>query len=207
MSVPITPGSGVTMAADQVGTASAPATGQYIQYVKLDAGAAGVSAPVAAATPLPVQAGDGTNLQKSGSATNLAAGSSVNAMMVVPPGQWSINSAPAVNTQATASQAAGGAGVCNVCTYVFGGAWNDSTGSASTVLTFNLRDGATGAGTVKLTWTTIMPATAGFAGPIFSLSGLNIKGTANTAMTIETSAAPSGAHTAAFCGAGGYLCA
>lgn len=42
------------IAADQVGTATAPATGDRIQYVKLDAGAAGASAPVSSAAPLPV---------------------------------------------------------------------------------------------------------------------------------------------------------
>lgn len=42
------------IAADQVGTANAPAAGDRIQYVKLDTGAAGVSAPVTQANPMPV---------------------------------------------------------------------------------------------------------------------------------------------------------
>ena len=41
------------IAADKVGTASAPAVGDEIQYVKLDIGAAGASSPVTSANPMP----------------------------------------------------------------------------------------------------------------------------------------------------------
>lgn len=44
------------IAADQVGTATAPTTGDRIQYVKLDCAAAGASAPVTGTNPLPVRA-------------------------------------------------------------------------------------------------------------------------------------------------------
>lgn len=53
MSVAVTEGSGKTVAADVVGSAAAPSSGQQIQYVKLDFGAAGASAPATAATPFP----------------------------------------------------------------------------------------------------------------------------------------------------------
>ena len=53
MSVAVTEGSGKTVAADVVGSAAAPSTGQQIQYVKLDAGAAGSSSPVGPTVTLP----------------------------------------------------------------------------------------------------------------------------------------------------------
>lgn len=53
MGLAVTPGSGATIAMDQVGTAGAPTTGDKLQYVKLDYGAAGASTPVSATTPLP----------------------------------------------------------------------------------------------------------------------------------------------------------
>jgi hypothetical protein len=48
MSIAVTPGSGATVAADQIGSASAPASGQLVQYLKLDLGAAGSSNPIVA---------------------------------------------------------------------------------------------------------------------------------------------------------------
>ena len=195
MSVNVTPGSGVVVAADIVGSASAPATGQAIQYVKLDFGTAGNSSPVTTTNPLPVQLTDGTNTQKSASAANLALKSAQNAALVEAPGQWAVTSAPAVNTQATISQAAGGAGVRNVAQALAVTLANDGTGSVQAGLLFNLRDGATGAGTILWSITLSVIATAGaFSG--LSVSGLNIPGTANTAMTLESASAP-GAHTAA----------
>jgi hypothetical protein len=54
MSYLFTPGAGATAAADQVGTASAPASGQLIPYAKLDHGAAGSSSPATVLNPSPV---------------------------------------------------------------------------------------------------------------------------------------------------------
>jgi hypothetical protein len=71
MSLNVTPGSGVVIAADQVGTASAPATGQLIQYVKVDVGAAGSSSPVTAAAPLPAQITNGTAVNPTGPGNDL----------------------------------------------------------------------------------------------------------------------------------------
>jgi hypothetical protein len=140
-----------------------------------------------------VAPGDGTNPFLSGSAANLAAQSSVNAQLVTEPGQWAATHGPAVNVKATCNQAAGGAGVRNVCQAVSINLAGDSTAPAATVLTVNLRDGATGAGTILMTWTIAIPATAGAFSTI-NLSGLNIPGTAATAMTLEFTAA-GGAHT------------
>jgi hypothetical protein len=54
VAVNITAGSGVVVAADVVGSADAPASGDVIQYVKMDHGAAGSSSPVTVLNPLPV---------------------------------------------------------------------------------------------------------------------------------------------------------
>ena len=52
--IAVTAGSGVTIAADNVGSASAPTSGERLQYVKLDHGAAGSSSPATVANPFPV---------------------------------------------------------------------------------------------------------------------------------------------------------
>jgi hypothetical protein len=54
VAVNITAGSGVVVAADVVGSADAPASGDVIQYVKADHGAAGSSSPVTVLNPFPV---------------------------------------------------------------------------------------------------------------------------------------------------------
>ena len=97
---------------------------------------------------------------------------------------WTVNSAPAANTQATASKAAR-AGARHVCTGITA---TLSAGSAnSSQVTVNLRDGATGAGTVL--WTGVLNASANTSAPPIELSGLQIMGSVNTAMTLEFSAA------------------
>lgn len=104
--------------------------------------------------------------------------------LVASPGEWSITHAPATNTQATISKAQGGAGVRHVArslAITVGGTAN------SGAVTFNLRDGASGAGTILMTF--VLYALAN-AGAVLTLSGMNVFGSANTAMTIETSAAP-----------------
>lgn len=54
MGLQVSEGSGETIAMDEVGAAGAPASGEKIQYVKLDYGAAGSSTPVTTSTALPV---------------------------------------------------------------------------------------------------------------------------------------------------------
>lgn len=93
---------------------------------------------------------------------------------------------PAAGSQATASQAAAGTNIKNVATNICFSA-GSTTAPALTALTVNLRDGATGAGTVKATFEIIIPATTGqnvvpFCTPV------NVIGSSNTAMTLEFSA-------------------
>jgi hypothetical protein len=97
---------------------------------------------------------------------------------------FNLFSVPATATQATVTQAAGAAGVRNVCNAISFGL--QTIGTLQGVIQVNLRDGATGAGTVL--WSmTIGLAVSTFFG--FSVSGLNIVGSAATAMTLEFSAA------------------
>jgi hypothetical protein len=145
---------------------------------------------------------DGVNSILSGSAANIGALSSVNALLAVKPGEWAVTSAPAVNTQASASKAAGAAGVRHVCTGISVTVAADATGGTAIVGTLNLRDGATGAGTVLASWTVAHPGTIGIT-TVFSLGNLNVIGTAATAMTLEFAAAP-GAHLYQSCNLFGY---
>jgi hypothetical protein len=106
---------------------------------------------------------------------------------------WSVTHAPAAGVQATATRAAGTAGVRHVCTGVSIVVSGGPVAPAAQTLTFNLRDGASGAGTILASWTVGVEAVAGKTVPI-PIPPLAIPGTAATAMTLEGSAAP-GANT------------
>jgi hypothetical protein len=100
--------------------------------------------------------------------------------------RWSVISNPAASSQATASIAAE-ASVRHVvdCVSFSAGA---TTNPAATALTINVRDGATGAGTVIWTYQVVITAATGNLVPAHSICGLNLVGTTNTAMTLEFSA-------------------
>jgi hypothetical protein len=100
--------------------------------------------------------------------------------------RWSKVSTPAVSTLATASIAAE-ASVRHVATGVCFSA-GSTTAPALTKLNINLRDGASGAGTVLASWTVIIPAATGqnVAPTCFPVGPF--VGTTNTAMTLEFSA-------------------
>lgn len=146
--------------------------------------------------------GDGTNWFLSGNAANMALLSSKIAQVMVPPGGWMATSAPAVNTQATASKAAGAAGTRHVCTGISMVLAQDATGGTPFAGTVNLRDGATGAGTILGTWF-INIATTAYGWNHLEMTGLNVVGTAATAMTLEFTSA-GGAHTLESCTLTGY---
>jgi hypothetical protein len=101
--------------------------------------------------------------------------------------RWTGISQPAVSTQATFSRAAA-AGVRHVadCVSFSGGA--TTAVAAVAEITVNLRDGATGAGTVIWTQTIFIAAAAAQLVPTFSVCGLALLGSPNTAMTLEFSA-------------------
>ena|ERR1041384_7879715 len=109
-------------------------------------------------------------------------------LMAVSFSGFALTHTPAAGSQATISQAAGGAGVKNVGEGVCFGFSATTALAGITTVTVNLRDGATGAGTILQSWQYTLPAaTVAPFGQCFS--GLHISGTANTAMTLEFSAA------------------
>lgn len=105
---------------------------------------------------------------------------------VIPPmgGQFSLFHIPAAATQATVTQAAGAAGVKNVATLLSYAIV--TVGTAQTVISIALRDGATGAGTVLWSKQFILPVNATVNE---SVSLPHVQGSAATAMTLEFSAA------------------
>lgn len=142
----MTPGSGATIAADDV-------SGVLYQTVKLAVGGDGVAAFVSASSPLPVT-----------SATRAAASANVHA--------------PASNTAAVITYAAGGAGV----SHTLGGvAWSYS--GVPTSGNLKIEDGS---------GTTAFSVDVTAAGPGFIPFTPALKGTANTAMIITLAAGGSG---------------
>jgi hypothetical protein len=107
---------------------------------------------------------------------------------------WKQHSAPAANTQATVSQAAGAAGVYNVCTGLTVTFCAGATAPTAVQISVALIDG--GSGGTNYLWgphAISLPATAGAMNGI-ALANLWIPGSAATAMTLEFSAA-GGANT------------
>ncbi len=100
--------------------------------------------------------------------------------------QWAIQQVPAAATQATISRAAV-AGRRHVATSV---TVCVSAGAAQGALAFNLRNGASGAGTVL--WSALLSASAGQS--MCVALPVNIAGSTNTAMTLESAAAPAASN-------------
>ncbi len=137
---------------------------------------------------------------RTNSAATLSATTQPFAQLTAKPGEWSITNAPAVNTIATATRAAGAAGVRHVCTAICVGVVV-ITGVPVTVMTWQLRDGATGAGTILLQGAISVASSA--PQPPTIIVPVNVIGSAATAMTIEFAAA-AGAANFEFVNATGY---
>lgn len=106
----------------------------------------------------------------------------------IPQSSWSITNAAAVNNVATATQAAGAAGVKHACYGFQASLWQDNTGTVSAAAGFTVavRDGASGAGTVKWSKTFSFPvATNGAGQEVNVVFPVPIVGTAATAMCVE----------------------
>lgn len=202
MAFDITAGSGKTIAADVYGTAHNVTSGEQTQFVAIASGALGALALNTATNPAFFQITDGTNTVKTGIAANLDDLTATNAALVTGPGQWAITHAPGAAAQATISKGAV-ASTRHVCTGLVCSVTAGTSAPTAALVTFNLRDGATGAGTILATFQTAVPATAGVASPPICLSGLNIVGSVNTAMTLETSGA-TGSNVAASVALFGY---
>lgn len=100
--------------------------------------------------------------------------------------RWALNNTGA-GAQATTSRAAV-AGVRHVADCVSFSAGASTTVAAASVISVNLRDGATGAGTIIWTQSIFVPASTGQIVPVFSVCGLALLGSPNTAMTLEFTA-------------------
>jgi hypothetical protein len=151
----------------------------------------GLAADGAAATGVPSQApalfnGATLDRARSASATNNTQTTVLGAQQVAVLSTWSQTNTPAANTQATTSKAAGGGTVRHVATSITWCFATDTLAGAGP-LNINLRDGATGAGTIMRTWIVDLPAVEN--SQCRDLSGLNMTGSANTAMTLEFAAA------------------
>ena len=120
-------------------------------------------------------------------ASTLTSRNAAGALQAEKSSRWTVVSTPAVSTQASASIAAE-ASVRHVADCINFSAGSTTAPAAVTNLTVNLRDGATGAGTVIASWTVVAPAATGQNVAPFSACGLNLVGTTNTAMTLEFSA-------------------
>lgn len=122
---------------------------------------------------------------RSASAATQSASTQTGVLAVAAVGNWSINHTPTSNTQATITRAAGAAGVRHIATSI-SATLNALTAATETTVLLNLRDGATGAGTIL--WSVRLHAIpAGTTG--IAIGGLSIVGSAATAMTLEFAAA------------------
>jgi hypothetical protein len=97
---------------------------------------------------------------------------------------WTTYHVPAAATVATTTKAAGGAGVRHVCNSITATVACGTT--AQTPVKVYLRDGTAGSGTII--WACTLAAPANGVGGL-TVTDLNIVGSANTAMTLEFSAA------------------
>lgn len=107
-----------------------------------------------------------------------------NVQLVTDPGEWTLTSAPAVATVATASRAAT-AGIRHILKSIQ--ASLQAVAAQAAPVTVVVRDGATGVGTIL--WQDRIIANAGVNFAI-SIMGVNIAGTTGNAMTVEFIAAP-----------------
>lgn len=125
------------------------------------------------------------NRQRSASADTNSAVNHIGISAVALVGNWPITSAPAANTQATATKAAGGGGFRHVLTTICADV--NAVAAVAAPLVLVVRDGATGVGTIL--WQRRLTAVIGTTASV-QLSGLAIVGSDNTAMTVEFTAAP-----------------
>lgn len=119
-------------------------------------------------------------------AVTTTAANSIGANLVEKGSRWMVISNPAAGSQATASIASEASVRHVVDCIAFSAA--STTAPVLTALTVNVRDGATGAGTIIWTNQVVIPAATGQNVAPFNFCGLNLVGTTATAMTLEFSA-------------------
>jgi len=162
-----------------------------VQDTGVDIQATAIGALVSAADQYVYDEGaGGWRRRKSASPTNLATFSGEGAGLSASPGEWTANQAPAAATQATATRAAAAGAGRNVCRSI---TVSIACAAVQAALEFVVRDGATGVGTIL--WRVKLACPAGDS-RVVTLGGLNIVGSAATAMTIESLAAPAATNSA-----------
>lgn len=127
---------------------------------------------------------------RSASAANVTATNGIGVELTAPPGNWTVVSTPAISVQASASKAAGGAGVYFVVTGIYASLVSGTAApTAVAPILLNLRNGATGAGSII--WSTYVTFGTATSTNLWSvaLSGLAIPGLTNAAVTLEFSVA------------------
>lgn len=122
---------------------------------------------------------------RSNRAANMALETQEFAQMVANPGEWAITSAPAANTVASTTKGAGAGSERHVLRSI--NASISAVAEIAAPLTVVVRDGAAGVGTII--WQEKLMQVVGRSDRV-SLSGLNIIGSRNTAMTVEFTSAP-----------------
>jgi hypothetical protein len=125
--------------------------------------------------------------QDSVSNTNNTATTTQGVIYNTPLSTWSITNTASAGTP-TVSKASGGGTVRHVATSIT--VCVGAAGTAQPVVQVNLRDGGTGAGTIIRAWQLAAPVNTSVCS---DLSGLNMTGSAATAMTIEFGAATAAA--------------
>jgi len=104
--------------------------------------------------------------------------------LITPPGEWSVQHQPAVAGNVLVVKAAGATGIRHVAKSITVSVASGATPQA--IVVFVLRDGLTGAG--PIIWSCAIACVAGTSQTI-ALVGLNLVGSAATAMTLENSSA------------------
>lgn len=130
--------------------------------------------------------GTGFDRLRDASAANLNNQLGIGALLTSIPGLWQAVSNPAAGTQASATRAAGGAGVRHIAAALvitFGAI----AAPVATALTWALRDGVSGAGAILAQGQVAVPAAA-FQTVALPITDIAIPGSAATAMTLEFSA-------------------
>lgn len=129
---------------------------------------------------------------RTASVTNFALANSIGARITERGGRWSMTNSPAGGVQAVATKAAGAAGVKHVLDTVCFGA-QSSAAVVAVVNSVAVLDGAT----ELWRWSApaVVAAAAGaYINPPFCVSGLQLIGTAATAMTVQYNAATAGVN-------------
>jgi hypothetical protein len=110
---------------------------------------------------------------------------SIGAQLATRPAEWTLTNAPAANTDAFATRAATANGERHVLTSICCDL--NAVAALAAPISIVVRDGPVGVGTVL--WQRRLIAPAGFTASV-EISGLNIAGSPDTAMTVETNGGP-----------------